>query len=60
MRILKKGNNNKKPLAYTELVRPSLKYGAVCWNLYREGQLSALNWVQKRVAKFANNINESR
>jgi len=49
MRILKKGNNNnnKKPLAYTELVRPTLKYGAVCWNPHREGQLSALNWVQR-------------
>jgi hypothetical protein len=26
---------------------------------YREGQVSALNRLQKRVAKFANNINES-
>ena len=26
---------------------------------YREGQVSALNRVQKRAAKFANNINES-
>jgi len=26
---------------------------------YREGQVSALNQVQKRAAKFANNINES-
>jgi hypothetical protein len=34
-------------------------YGAVCWDPYREGQVSALNRVQKRAAKFANNINES-
>ena len=26
--------------------------------LYREGRVRALNWVQKRAAKFANNINE--
>ena len=26
---------------------------------YREGQVRALNWVQKGTAKFANNINES-
>jgi len=59
MRILKKGNNNTKRLAYTALVRAILEYGAVCWDPYREGQVSALNWVQKRAAKFANNINES-
>jgi len=33
--------------------------GSVCWDPYREGQVSALNRVQKRAAKFANNINES-
>ena len=53
------GNNNTKRLAYTALVRPILKYGAVCWDPYREGQVSALNRAQKRVAKFPNNINES-
>jgi len=40
------------------LVRPILEYGAVCWDPYREGQVSALNQVQKRAAKFANNINK--
>ena len=58
MRIHKKGNNNTKPLAYTALVRPILEYGTVCWYPYREGQVSALYPVQKRAAKFANNINE--
>jgi len=53
MRILKKGNNNTKCL-----VRPILGYVAVCWDPYK-GQVSALNLVQKRMAKFANNINES-
>ena len=28
----KKGNNNTKRLAYTALVRPTLEYGAVCWD----------------------------
>ena len=35
MRMLKKGNNNTKRLAYTALVRPILEYGAVCWDPYR-------------------------
>jgi len=58
MHIHKKGNNNMKRLAYMALVRPILEYGAVCWDPYREGQVSDLNRVQKRAAKFANNINE--
>jgi hypothetical protein len=37
MRILKKGNCNKKNLTYTALVRPILEYRAVCWDHYREG-----------------------
>ena len=40
-------------------MRPILEYGAVCWDPYREGQVSALNRVPKREAKFANNVNES-
>jgi len=39
-------------------VRPITEYGAVCWDQYKEDQVSALNRVQKRAAKFANNINE--
>ena len=57
MRILKKGNNIIKRLVYTVIVRLIPEYGAVCWDPYREGQVSTLNWVQKRAAKFANNIN---
>jgi hypothetical protein len=48
MRILKKGNNNTKRLAYTALVRPILEYGAVCWVPYSEGQVNTLNRVQKK------------
>ena len=59
MRILKRANNNTKRIDYTALVRPIREYGAVCWDPYREGQVSALNRVQKRAAKFANNTKES-
>ena len=41
------GNNNTKRLDYTALVRTLLEYGAVCWDPYREGQVSALNRLQK-------------
>ena len=40
-------------------MRLLLEYGAVCWDPYREGRVSTLNRVQKRAAKFANNLNES-
>jgi len=52
MRILKNGNSNTKSLAYISLVRPILEYGAACWDPYREGQISALDRVQKKAAKF--------
>ena len=58
-RTLKKRNNNTKCLAYTALVRPILVYGVVCWDPYREGYVSALNRVQQRAAKFANNVSDS-
>jgi hypothetical protein len=53
MRVLKKGNNNTKSLAYTSLVRPIIEYEAVCWDPCREGQINALERVQKKAAKFA-------
>jgi hypothetical protein len=59
MHVPKKGNNNKKRLTYTEMMRPIFEYGAVCWDPYREGQVSALNRLQKRAAGFANNTNEN-
>jgi len=57
MRTLKKGNSNTKILAYTSLVRPILEYGAACWDPYRDGQISAIDRVQKRAAKFAYHTN---
>jgi hypothetical protein len=34
-------------------VRPILEYGAAGWDPYREGQINALDRVQKKAAKFA-------
>ena len=53
MYIVKKGNRYTKSLAYTSLVLPILENGAGCWDLYRECQISALDRVQNKVAKFA-------
>jgi hypothetical protein len=42
------------------LVRPILEYGAACWDPYREGQITALDGVQKKKAvKFAHHTNRS-
>jgi hypothetical protein len=57
MRILKKGNSNTKSLAYMLLVLPILECEAACWDPYREGQISALDRVQKKAAKFAHHTN---
>jgi len=51
--IPKKGNSGTKSLANTTLLRPILEYGAACWDPYREGQIFALDRVQKKAAKFA-------
>jgi len=59
MLILKKGNSNTKSLAYMSLVRPILEYGAACWDPYKKGQISALDTVQKKAAKFAHYTNIS-
>ena len=57
MWILKKGNSNTKSLAYMSLVCLILEYGAACWDTYREGQIIALDKVQKKAAKFAHHTN---
>jgi hypothetical protein len=38
-------------------VRPILEFGAACWDPYREGQINALERVQKKAAKFARGHN---
>jgi hypothetical protein len=62
MRILKEGNSNTstKSLAYMSLVRQILEYGAECWDPYREGQLQALDWVQKKAASFAHHTDKPK
>ena len=57
MRILEKGNSNTKNVVYMSLVRPILEYGAAYWDPYREGQINALDRVQKKAAKFAHHTN---
>ena len=54
-----KGNSNTKSLAYMSLVHPILEYGVACWDPYREGQICALDRVQKEAAKFAHHTNIS-
>jgi hypothetical protein len=41
------------------LVRPILEYGASCWDPYREGQVNALDHVQKKAVNFAIHMNDS-
>ena len=57
MRIVKKGNSSTKSLAYISLVRPILEYVVACWDPYREGQIIALDRLQKNAAKFAHYTN---
>jgi hypothetical protein len=59
MHILKKGNSSTKSLAHTTLVHPMFECGAACWDQYREGQIHALDRVQKKAVKFAYHTNES-
>jgi hypothetical protein len=59
MCVLKKGNSNTKRLAYMLIVRTILEYGASCWDPYREGQINALDCLQKKATEFANHINNS-
>jgi hypothetical protein len=42
------------------LVFPILEYGASCWDPYREGQISAIDRVQKKAAKFAYHTNSPK
>ena len=59
MRIFKKGNSNTKSLAYMFHVHPILEYGAACWDPYREGQISAIDRVQKKAVNFAYQTNSA-
>jgi len=41
------------------LVRPILEYGAACWDPCRDGQINALDRVQKKAAQFSNHTKDS-
>jgi hypothetical protein len=58
MRVLKQGNNNMKYLAYGTSGNDNWVRSGVL-GPYRECQVGALNRVQKRADKFANNTNQS-
>jgi hypothetical protein len=59
MDILKKVNGCTNSLAYTVILRQILDYWAACWDYYMEGEIQALDQVQKKVAKFACDTNVS-
>jgi len=59
VRVHTKGNRSTKNLAHTSLVRPVLEYRAACWDPCREGQINALDRVQKEAAQFNNYTKES-
>jgi len=59
MCVVKKGNRNTQILAYTSLVSPILEYGYICWDPCREGQINALDRVQKTAAQFKNHTKDS-
>jgi len=57
--VLKKGNRNTKSLSYTSLVRPILEYGVAYWNACTEGQINALDRVQKKAVQYTNHTKVS-
>jgi hypothetical protein len=59
IRVLRKGSRNTKSLAYTSLVRPILEYESACWDPCREGQINALDRVQKKAAQFTDHKKDS-
>ena len=59
MLVLKRGNRNRKSLAYTSLVGPDLEYGSACWDPCREGQINVLDRVQNKACQFTNHTKNS-
>ena len=59
MRVLKKGNENRKTLAYTSLLGLILEYVAACWDPCTDGQIGALDRVQMKAAQFINHTKDS-
>ena len=59
MRVLKKGNRKTKSVAYMSLIHSVIEYGSACCDPRQEGQINALDLVQKKAAQFANHMNDS-
>ncbi|KAJ4438086.1 hypothetical protein ANN_14025 [Periplaneta americana] len=51
MRVLRKGSDKSKEIAYKSLVRPVMEYGAACWDPYRLEHVKTLEKIQKRALK---------
>ncbi|KAJ4440163.1 hypothetical protein ANN_08301 [Periplaneta americana] len=51
MRVLRKGSDKSKEIAYKSLVRPVMEYGAACWDPYRLEHIKTLEKIQKRAFK---------
>jgi hypothetical protein len=59
MHVFKKENRKTESLAYASLVLSVLNYGAACPDSCREGQINALDRVQKKAAQLDNNTKAS-
>ncbi|KAJ4451694.1 hypothetical protein ANN_03164 [Periplaneta americana] len=51
MRVLRKGSDKSKEIAYKSLVRPVMEYGAACWDPYRLEHIKTLEKIKKRALK---------
>ncbi|KAJ4426421.1 hypothetical protein ANN_27235 [Periplaneta americana] len=55
MRVLRKGSDKSKEIAYKSLVRPVMEYGAACWDPYRLEHIQTLEKIKKRALKCCRN-----
>ncbi|KAJ4451749.1 hypothetical protein ANN_03220, partial [Periplaneta americana] len=51
MRVVRKGSDKSKEIAYKSLVRPAMEYGAACWDPYRLEHIKTLEKIKKRALK---------
>ena len=49
-----------KEAAYTTLVRPSIEYASAVWDPFSKNQISQLDSVQRRAARFVSNNFQDR
>jgi hypothetical protein len=58
MRVLKNRNRNTKSSVYTSFLHHILEYGSACWDPCREGEINALDRIQKNPAQFTNHTKD--